>query len=48
MNGQLGQCNLGTFDLAKLFLDRTFPLNNYYLIIRVKTNKKNFVHLIGK
>ena len=28
MNGQLGKCNLGTFDLGKLFLDRTFPVNN--------------------
>ena len=29
MNVQLGKCNLGTFDLGKRFLDRTFPVNNY-------------------
>ena len=40
MHGQSGKCNQGTFDLSKLFLDRTFPLNKYYLFIHVKTEKR--------
>ena len=48
MNGQLGQRNLGTFDLGKLFKDPTPPVNNHCLFMHVKTNKKNVVHLIGK
>ena len=47
MNGQSGKCNYGTFDLSKLFLDRTFPLNKYYLFIHVKTEKDD-VQLNGK
>ena len=27
MNSQLGQCKQGTFEISKLFLDRTFPLS---------------------
>ena len=47
MNGQSGKCNQGTFDFSKLLLDRTFPLNKYYLFIHVKTEKDD-VQLNGK
>ena len=47
INGQFRPYNLGTFDLGKLPLDRTFPLNNYCLFTLVKT-KISDVHLIGK
>ena len=47
MNGQLGQRNLGTFELGKLFQDPTPPLNNYCLFMHVK-RIKIVVHLIGK
>ena len=36
INGQLGQCSLGTLDLDKLCLYRTFPLYNYRPFIHVK------------
>ena len=44
MNSQLGQCKHGTFDISKLFLDRTFPLTTLSALgIRLLLDRGKFL-----